>query len=75
MPKNYDLFPKESLMKMNPYMKDEESFKKLQGLLKTRFNDIEYKVGNIMEVNNLDNELFDIIITSNVFQCIISYLH
>ena len=63
MPKNYDLFPKESLMKMNPYMKDEESFKKLQELLRTRFSDIEYKVGNIMEVNNLDNELFDINIT------------
>lgn len=74
MPKNYDLFPKESLMRMNPYMKDEESFKKLQELLRTRFNDIEYKVGNIMEVNNLDNELFDIIITSNVFQYLEEYL-
>ena len=74
MPKNYDLFPKESLMKMNPYMKDEESFKKLQELLRTRFSDIEYKVGNIMEVNNLDNELFDIIITSNVFQYLEEYI-
>ncbi len=75
MPKNYDLFPKESLMKMNPYMKDEKSFKKLQGLLKTRFNDIEYRVGNIMEVNNLDNEFFDIIITSNVFQYLEEYIN
>lgn len=75
IPKNYDLFPKESLMKMNPYMKDEESFKKLQDLLRTRFNDIEYKVGNIMEVNNLDNELFDIIITSNVFQYLEEYIN
>lgn len=75
MPKNYDLFPKESLMKMNPYMKDEESFKKLQDLLRTRFNDIEYKVGNIMEVNNLDNQLFDIIITSNVFQYLEEYIN
>ena len=32
MPKNYDLFPKESLMKMNPYIKDEKSYKKLQRL-------------------------------------------
>ena len=60
MPKNYDLFPDISLRKMNPYMQDEKSFKKLQELLKTRFDDIEYRVGNIMEVNNLDNELFDI---------------
>ena len=55
MPKNYDLFPDISLRKMNPYMQDEESFKKLQELLKTRFDDIEYRTGNIMEVNNLDN--------------------
>ena len=74
MPKNYDLFPDISLRKMNTYMQDEKSFKKLQELLKTRFDDIEYRVGNIMEVNNLDNELFDIIITSNVFQYLEEYI-
>ena len=75
MPKNYDIFPDVSLRRMNPYMKDEESFKKLQELLKTRFDDIEYRIGNIMEVNNLDNELFDIIITSNVFQYLEEYIN
>lgn len=68
IPKKIDFFPAEQLRNMNPYMKDAESFKKLQDLLITRFDDIEYRVGNIMEVDNLDNELFDIIITSNVFQ-------
>lgn len=73
-PMNIDLFPDSSLRKMNPYMKDEESYKKLQELLKTRFDDIEYRIGNIMEVDNLDNELFDIIITSNVFQYLEEYI-
>ena len=38
MPKNYDLFPDNSLRLMNPYMKDEKSFKKLQDLLRTSIN-------------------------------------
>lgn len=74
MPMNCDLFPDVSLRRMNPYMQDEKSYKKLQELLKTRFDDITYKVGNIMEVNNVDNELFDIIITSNVFQYLEDYI-
>lgn len=74
MPKNYDIFPDNSLRRMNPYMKDEESFKKIQELLKNRFSDIEYRIGNIMDVNNLDNKFFDIIITSNVFQYLEEYI-
>ena len=74
MPKNYDIFPDINLRKMNPYMKDEKTFKTMQQILKTRFDDIEYRVGNIMEVNNLDSKLFDIIITSNVFQYLEEYI-
>ncbi len=74
IPMSYDIFPYSLLRNMNIYMHDEESYKKLQELLKTRFNDIEYRIGNIMEVNNLDNELFDIIITSNVFRYLEDYL-
>ena len=74
MSTSIDFFSSLSLRKMNPYMRDESSFKKLQELLKTRFDDIEYRTGDIMEVNNLDNELFDIMITSNVFQYLEEYL-
>lgn len=74
MPESIDFFPPSVLKKMNPYMKDESSFKKLQELLKTRFDDIEYRVGDIMEVNNLNDEMFDIIITSNVFRYLEDYL-
>ena len=74
IPMSYDIFPYSLLRKMNFYMHDEESYEKLQELLKTRFDDIEYRVGNIMKVNNLDNELFDIIITSNVFQYLDEYI-
>lgn len=40
----------------------------MQNLLKNEFERISYQVGNIMQLSNLDNETFDIIITSNVFQ-------
>ena len=73
IPQSKDVFSIESLYRMNSYMSSEENFKKLQQILKN--SNIEYTLGDLTKLDNLDNEIFDIIITSNALQYIDLYIN
>ena len=73
VPLSKDVLPKDLVYKINPYLKDDESYETLRRKLKEE-NRIRYITGDLTQVNNLDRELFDIIITSNVFQNIACFI-
>lgn len=62
-----------ALKEMNPYMSSETNYKKLQSILQQEDN-IEYQVGNIITLDDIDDEKYDVIITSNVLQYIDCYI-
>lgn len=62
-----DLFAMQDLEKMNTYMKDDESYHKLQEILAKK--EIEFVQGNIFDfASSIGNEKFDRIIFSNILQ-------
>ena len=63
-----DLFSYESLTKMNPYMSSSNEYKKLRKLLKEEQDKIRYVQGDIMNLEPIKDEKYDVIITSNVLQ-------
>ena len=63
-----DLFSYESLTKMNPYMSSSNEYKKLRKLLIEEQDKIRYVQGDIMNLEPIKDEKYDVIITSNVLQ-------
>ena len=73
IPFTKDVLNKQLVYKTNPYLRDEESYQKLRRILEDD-SKINYITGDLTQVNNLEGQLFDIIITSNVFQNIACFI-
>lgn len=73
IPFTKDVLNKQIVYKANPYLRDEESYQKLRRILEDD-SKINYITGDLIQVNNLEGQLFDIIITSNVFQNIACFI-
>ena len=73
IPFTKDVLNKQIVYKANPYLRDEKSYQKLRRILEDD-SKINYITGDLTQVNNLEGQLFDIIITSNVFQNIACFI-
>ena len=74
IPLSADVLKKEKVYKMNSYLQDDKLYEELRRKLKSESTRIEYITGDLTKVNNIDDKLFDIIITSNVFQHISCFI-
>lgn len=74
VPLSSDILSKDLVYRMNPYLHDDTAYEELRRKLKKQSSKIEYIIGNLMKLDNVDGELFDIIITSNVFQNISCFI-
>lgn len=68
VPLSGDLFSEKDLRFMNPYMSSDKSYNKLQELLRTNPDSIEYKIGDITRLSLDENDKYDVILLSNVLQ-------
>lgn len=68
VPLSGDLFSEKDLRFMNPYMSSDKNYNKLQELLRTNPDSIEYKTGDITRLNLDEDDKYDVILLSNALQ-------